>query len=105
MRELEPIGTSLGATLEGLGVASLDVLVTLFDEWDRVAGEPWAGKSTPLILRRGELIVEAESGPAVGLLRYAVGELLRRLDDRLGPGIVESVRVRAAPRGGPASDR
>jgi hypothetical protein len=44
-------------------------------------------------VRGQELVVEAESAALVGLLRYGIGELQERLDQRLGTGVVESVRV------------
>ena len=66
----------------------------LEEHWDEVAGAPWVGISRPVVLRDGELVVEADVGPAAGLLRYAVGDLHRRLDSRLGPGMVDRIAVR-----------
>jgi hypothetical protein len=89
---------ALADVLHRLGMAPVEVLVDLEEHWDEIAGEPWVGASRPVVLRDGELVVEAVSGPAAGLLRYAVGELHRRLDTRLGPGTVDRVTVRLPDR-------
>ncbi len=93
MKELEPVSRLMTQALQRLGVADLEVLVDLAEHWDEVAGAPWAGQSRPVVLRHGELVVEAAAGPGAGLLRYAVGDLLRRLDERFPTVDVETVRV------------
>jgi hypothetical protein len=95
-----PFGHALDAALQRLGIADLDVLMELDRAWDEIAGSPWSGVSRPVVLRRGELVVEAGSGPAAGLLRYAVGDLHRRLDGRFGPGVVAAITVRVTFPGG-----
>ncbi len=89
---------ALANVLRRLGMAPVEVLVDLGEHWDEIAGAPWVGVSRPVVLRDGELVVEAMSGPAAGLLRYAVGDLHRRLDSRLGPGIVDRIAVRLPGR-------
>ena len=92
----EPVrfDAALADVLRRLGMAPVEVLVDLEEHWDEIAGDPWVGVSRPVVLRDGELVVEATSAPAAGLLRYAVGDLHRRLDSRLGPGIVDRIAVR-----------
>jgi hypothetical protein len=96
----EPVrfDAALAEALLRLGIAPIEVLMDLEEHWDEVAGAPWVGISRPVVLRDGELVVEATSGPAAGLLRYAVGDLHRRLDSRLGPGIVDRIAVRQPSR-------
>ena len=88
---------SLESLLEGvlarLGLPAPSVSKSLDDRWDELAGPPWAGQSRPLFIREGELVVEAVSAALVGVFRYAVGDLMKRLDADLGEGVVESVRV------------
>ncbi len=93
MKGLEPADSVLDATLGRLGIRHLDTLLTLMEQWDEIAGKPWAGSSEPLVIRGTELSVTALATPSVRFLRYAVGDLIQRIDDRFGPGIVESVRV------------
>lgn len=97
-RDLQALGSLLGETLARLGVGRMDVLLALNDEWDEIAGAPWAGQSSPVILQRGELIVEAANPSGVRFLGYAADDLVRRLTDRFGPHVVDRVQVVAPER-------
>jgi hypothetical protein len=81
--------------LRNLGVERLDVTLSLIDEWPGLAPEPWCSHATPLFLKGGELLVQANSPQAVRLLRYAIGGLLEALDQRFGTGVIGSVRVQS----------
>lgn len=95
---LDPIGEMLTPFLERLGLARPDAAARLTIEWSELAGEPWAASARPAGLRSGELLVEVVDAPTLSVLRYRTGELLRRLDERLGEGVVEVVRLRVAKR-------
>lgn len=97
-RDIPSFGDALGPLLARLGVADMSVMTDLVERWDELAGSPWAGASTPQILRHGELVVEASTTAAVRMLRYASESLAKRLSDELGPGTVASVRVVAPER-------
>lgn len=99
MTGLEPMGGMIGGALRKLGLERLDVVLALLDEWEELAPDPWRQHARPVLLRGGELLVEALSAPAVSLLRYATGDLLRALDERFGEGVVSVVRVRASRPG------
>ncbi len=92
-REPSAIGDLLGPLLAQLGVANLEVMTELDRDWDLLAGSPWAGVSRPLVVRHGELVVEANSMAGVRLLRYAAESLAKRLSDHFGGSVVASVRV------------
>ena len=89
----EPLEGVLESLLARLGLPSPSVSKSLDEGWDEMAGAPWSGQTRPLFIREGELVVEAISPALVGMLRYAIGDLMRRLDEQLGEGIVETVRV------------
>ena len=93
----EALESVLSRLLHTLGLPSPDLLPRLRESWDDLAGPPWAGQSSPVLLRRGELVVESVSPQLVSILRYASGELLRRLDEELGSGRIDTIRV-AGPR-------
>jgi hypothetical protein len=97
MRHLESMEGLVVSALQNLGIDRLDVILALVDEWSTCAPQPWSSHASPLLLKGGELVVEARSSEAVSLLRYAVGDLLRALDERFGEGVVGSVRVQAPP--------
>ncbi len=92
-RPLEPIATPLRNALRQLGLAEIETLLELLQDWDRIAGQPWAGVSAPAKLSSGHLVVRAESAASVRLLRYASGRLIQTLDERLGEGTVVSIEV------------
>jgi len=89
----EPIESMLESLLAKLGLPAPSVSKTLDERWDEMAGAPWSGQTRPMFIRDGELVVEAVSPALVGVLRYAVGDLMKRLDEHLGEGVVETVRI------------
>jgi len=89
----EPLEGLLEGLLHKLGLPPPSVSKSLDEGWDELAGAPWSGQTRPLFIREGELVVEAISPALVGMLRYAIGDLMRRLDEQLGQGVVETVRV------------
>ena len=90
---------TIDEVLARMGLGGVELLDQLRSEWPQLAGDLWYPDARPVLVQDGQLVVEAIPG-AVGLLRYATGELLRRLDDRFGQGVIESVRVKNAPRPG-----
>jgi hypothetical protein len=93
MNQPESIESLLESLLGRLGVPAPSTFNQLAQTWKELAGEPWASQSTPLYIRQKELVVEASASGFVSMLRYGVGDLMRRLDETLGAGLVESVRV------------
>lgn len=95
---LEPIARDVEALLERLGIPEALDLATLADDWERVAGEPFAGVARPVGFGDGELVVEVADGAAASLLRYRVGPLLDRLKEMFGDGTVRRIRIRVEKR-------
>ena len=93
---LEPMQDAIGAILERLGVSEPTTVSTVMDDWCEIVGPPWDAKAVPVGLRNRELLVEVVDGATASLLRYQVGDLLRRLDESVGAGTVETVRIRVA---------
>ena len=96
MSDLERVGDGLDALLRRLGIPSPDDAARLFDDWERIAGEPWASRSEPIGVKDGELVVEVADGAVATLLRYQSGGLVQRLADALGAPLVQRVTVRVA---------
>lgn len=90
---LEPIGGPLRNALRRLGLGEIEVLLFLLENWDSVAGSPWAGTSAPAKLQGGELVIRAEDASSVRMLKYATGTLIERLDEALGDSVVSSIKV------------
>lgn len=93
MKEPKPIGELLRTLMERYRLVDPDTWTRLRNEWDTVAGQPWSGRTTPLSLKNGELVVEAVTPAAVSMLRYGVVSLMEKLGAEYGDGVVTSVRV------------
>ena len=89
----EPLESVLRRVLAAAGLPAPGRIKQLRGDWDRIAGDPWKGQSTPLLLQDRQLVVEANAAQLVSFLRYATGDLLRRLDQELGAGLVDTIRV------------
>ncbi|MGI8518527.1 MAG: DciA family protein [Acidimicrobiia bacterium] len=93
MKQPERLEVVLRDLLTRLGLPDPLLVDALVAEWDDLAGDPWAQRSQPAYLRDGELVVTVSEPALVAMLRYAIGDLLHRLDARLGQGVVTSIRV------------
>lgn len=94
MRDPQPIDELLDELLETLGVARPLDVAELVDNWEGLAGEPWGERSRPVLLKDGELVVEVDDGTAATLLKYREADLIERLGDKLGRGLVMTIRIR-----------
>lgn len=99
MSDPRPIHEILDGVLQRFGVARPVESAALAADWDSLAGAPWAGRSRPTALSRGELVVEVADGAAASLLKYQTTELVGRLEAALGQGLVTSVRLRVGRSG------
>lgn len=95
--DLEPIGRDLDALLERLGIPTSLDLTELVENWEELAGEPFAG-AEPVGLKDGELVVQVKDGVAASLLRYRVGPLLDRLRSHFGDEAIDRIKIRVENR-------
>jgi predicted nucleic acid-binding Zn ribbon protein len=93
-----PVGPVIDRLLEGMGAPPADALQTVFERWSEVAGLPLADHGAPASLDRGVLLVKVVEPAWSTEWRYRQGEVLRRCDELLGPGVVERLEVRVARR-------
>lgn len=94
MTDPQSIDELLDELLQALGVARPVDVAQLVEKWAELAGEPWGDRSRPVLLKDGELLVEVTDGTAATLLKYRQSDLVERLGDKLGRGLVNTVRVR-----------
>lgn len=97
MSDPQPIDELLDDLLESLGVARPLEVAQLVERWGELAGEPWGARSRPALLKDGQLVVDVDDGTAATLLKYRQADLIERLGERLGRGLVTTVRVRIRP--------
>ena len=93
-----PVKASLPAVTRHLGGEGGPALVDLIRRWPEVVGPPIAAHSKPLSLRSGTLTVAADEAAWGAQLRWLEADLLRRLEEACGPGVVTRVAVRVRPR-------
>lgn len=96
--DLSSFESSVGDLFRKIGLPDPLVMSQITDDWDSVAGEPWAGRSRPIIIKGSTLIVEASTPSLVAFLRYAVSDLEEKLETLVGKGIIENIEVRPPAR-------
>jgi predicted nucleic acid-binding Zn ribbon protein len=89
-----PLGPLLDRILGGFGAPPADALASLFSRWSDLAGPHLADHGAPAAVSGGTLVVVVDDPLWATEWRYRQGEVLRRCDEALGPGIVERVEVR-----------
>lgn len=89
-----PIAAPLDHVLDDLGAPPADALGALFERWAELVGEPLASNGRPAALDDGVLVVRVAEPAWATEWRYRQGEVLRRLDERLGHGMVARIDVR-----------
>ncbi|HUF85005.1 MAG TPA: DUF721 domain-containing protein [Acidimicrobiia bacterium] len=85
---------TLAAVGADLGLPATDALTALSERWTEVAGAELAAHSRVGTLRDDVLTVLVEASPWATKLRYREPELLARIADAVGEGVVRGLRIR-----------
>lgn len=96
---LEPFSDSITALFGRLGLGDPLTAFKISEEWESLAGKPWAGRSRPLYVKGRTLVVEAFSPSAIAFLRYGEAALLEAIGARFGDSTVDAVEVVGPGRG------
>ena len=91
--DLETFSESIDKVFTRLGLPDPILMSKISADWDEFAGNPWAGRSKPLYVKRHKLVVEAFSPSMVAFLRYGETGLIEALEKRFGTGVVDSIEV------------
>jgi predicted nucleic acid-binding Zn ribbon protein len=92
---------SLDRLARRIGAPSAGALGTVFGKWEEVVGTAVAAHARPVALRRGHLVVAVDEPGWATQVRFLSADLLKRLADELGEGLVTTVDVRVeGPRKG-----
>jgi predicted nucleic acid-binding Zn ribbon protein len=92
-----PMTESLDALARSLGAPPAATLGALFSRWPDLVGATLAAHCRPLSFVRGVLVVGVDSGAWAAQLRWFEADVLRRLEERLGAGVVTALEVRVRP--------
>ncbi len=99
-REMRQVDEVLDGVISRIGRTKSGAILRVLEVWAEVAGPDWEERARPARLERGVLVVEVDDGLTASRLRFEVAALQRRLDEALGGGVVTSVQLRTARRGG-----
>lgn len=88
------VGTGLDRILRSLGAPSVDALGSLFEDWPALVGERMASHVRPLRLSDTTLLLAVDEPGWATQVRWMAAELLDRLAEGLGPGVVTAIDVR-----------
>jgi predicted nucleic acid-binding Zn ribbon protein len=91
------VGDSVDRILRSLGAPSSTVLSRLFDDWAGVVGTAIASASRPVSLEGGRLVVAVSDGGWATQLRFMERDLLARVSEHVGDGVVTGLEVRVRP--------
>jgi hypothetical protein len=96
--DLSSLETSLGDMFRRLGLPDPAAMSRLMADWDDLAGDPWRGRSKPVVIQDQTLVIEASTASAVAYLRYGESDLLARLAEAFGSDSIKRIEVRPPPR-------
>ncbi|MFP4511596.1 MAG: DciA family protein [Acidimicrobiales bacterium] len=93
-----PLGAPLDRVLHSLGAPPTATLGELFGSWSDIVGSAIGGATSPESLEDGVLTVAVPDGGWASQLRWMAPDLVTKLNDRLGDGVVTRLEVRVRAR-------
>ena len=84
----------LDRVLGGLGAPTVSEIVLVHERWADVVGEEMVVHARPLGIEHGRLKVGVDSPAWASHLRWSEAEILGRLDQILGAGVITAVTTR-----------
>jgi predicted nucleic acid-binding Zn ribbon protein len=94
-----PVADGLEHLARRLGAPTASALGVVFSRWEEVVGPGIAGHATPKSLVDGVLVVAVDQPGWATQLRYLSNDLLQRLREVAGEGVVGRIDIRVD--GGP----
>jgi len=94
-----PVGDGLEHLARRLGAPTASSLGAVFSRWEEVVGPVVAAHATPRSLTDGILVVAVDQPGWATQLRYLSADLLQRLKEVAGEGVVGRIDIRVD--GGP----
>lgn len=91
------IGESLGPVTQALGGKAGEAMIALVNRWPELVGPTLAAHSRPLRLSSGNLTVAVDQPAWATEIRWFEADLRARVEQALGPGVVERLTVTVKP--------
>ena len=89
-----PVSDGLEGMARRLGAPTASSLGAVFSQWDEAVGASVAAHARPVSLADGVLTVAVDQPGWATQLRYLASDLIRRLADVAGPGVVGRLEIR-----------
>lgn len=93
-----PVGESIDRWLAMAGGPAAPVLRTLFADWSDLVGPAIAEHAHPRRLVDGTLLLAVDEPAWATQLKWLESDLLGRLAEAVGPGVVQRIEVAVRPR-------
>jgi predicted nucleic acid-binding Zn ribbon protein len=90
----QPLTAAFGGLLAARGWRERAAVGAAFGDWAGIVGAQLAAHSRPESFDDGELTVSADSDAWATQVRYLVPQLLKRLAEEVGDGVVRRIKVR-----------
>jgi predicted nucleic acid-binding Zn ribbon protein len=85
------VGEALDRVSRSLGLPSATATARLVQAWPDVVGEAVAAHTTPRWLKDGALVLAVDDPVWAAQLRWLEADLLARVTEVTGPGVVERI--------------
>lgn len=89
-----PVSDGLEGMARRLGAPNASSLGAVFSQWDEAVGPSVAAHARPVSLADGVLTVAVDQPGWATQLRYLANDVIRRLADVAGPGVVGRLEIR-----------
>lgn len=91
------VGAAVASIMTRLGIPPPATMEELSDRWSDLAGPQWGSHAVPVVVRHGQLLVEAGDRRIVRSLRHDADRLVERLAGHFGPAFITGVKVVSPP--------
>ncbi len=89
----QPFGSGIKKLLADRGWEERAAMGGVFGNWEGIVGRDLAEHTSPGAFEDGELVVNCDSPAWAQQVRLLAGQLVRRLNEELGDGAVQRVKV------------
>lgn len=93
-RDPETLAAALERLVVEQGWQDQSAVATLMGDWAEIVGADLAAHVVPVSFTEGELVLQAESTTWATQLRLLLPQVHRAIDERVGAGVVRSIRLR-----------
>jgi len=91
-RDVEKMESVLENVLRKMGLRRRIEEYKVIEEWENIVGKVISEKVMPLGVERGRMVVQVQSSPWLMEMRMRKEEILKRIEERVGEGVIREIR-------------